>query len=65
MDEWVVTHLAEYDGKSLKSVSKGNFDLGTLEDKDEKKRAEETAGEYQDLIARVRRASTRASRTCA
>ena len=55
VDEWVVTHLAEYDGKSLKSVSKGDLDLGTLEDKDEKKRAEETAGEYQDLIARVKK----------
>ena len=55
VDEWVVTHLAEHDGKSLKSVSKGDLDLGTLEDKDEKKRAEETAGEYQDLIARVKK----------
>jgi molecular chaperone HtpG len=36
-------------------VSKGDLDLGTLEDKDEKKRAEETAGEYRDLIARVKK----------
>ncbi len=55
VDEWVVTHLAEYDGRSLQSVSKGDLDLGTLEDRDEKKRAEEMAGEHKELIARVKK----------
>ncbi len=55
VDEWFVTHLGEYEGKSLKSVSKGELDLGTLEDKDEKKRAEELAGAQKELVARVKK----------
>jgi len=32
VDEWVVSHLAEFDDKRLESVAKGNLDLGTLTD---------------------------------
>jgi molecular chaperone HtpG len=30
VDEWVVTHLTEFEGKSLKSVTQGELDLGKL-----------------------------------
>jgi len=43
VDEWFVGHLTEYKGKKLKSVAKGDLDLGDLEDegvKDEQKQAE-------------------------
>ncbi len=55
VDEWVVTHLAEHDGKPLKSVSKGELDLGALEDQEEKKRGAELAGEHKDLVERVKK----------
>jgi molecular chaperone HtpG len=55
VDEWVVAHLHEFDGKQLKSVSKGELDLGALEDKEEKQQIREAAGEYQDLIERIKK----------
>lgn len=32
VDEWVASHLFEFDGKSLVSVAKGKLDLGNLDD---------------------------------
>jgi HSP90 family molecular chaperone len=40
--------LNEFDGKKLKSVEKGEFDLGTdKEKKESKKKLEESAKEYE------------------
>ena len=55
VDDWAVTHLTEYSGKPLKSVSKGALDLGTLDDKEDKAAAETEAGEYKDLVERIRK----------
>jgi molecular chaperone HtpG len=38
VDEWMLSHLYEFDGKPLQSVAKGGVDLGKLQDEDEKKR---------------------------
>ena len=54
VDEWVVGHLTEFDGKHLQSVAKGGLDLGTLEDEAEKKEAEKAANEYRELIDKVK-----------
>ncbi len=54
VDEWVVGHLTEFDGKPLQSVAKGGLDLGTLEDEAEKKEAEKAADEYKELIDKVK-----------
>ena len=35
VDEWVVAHLPEFDGKPLVSVARGELDLGKLETDDE------------------------------
>jgi molecular chaperone HtpG len=53
VDEWVVGHLTEFDGKQLVSVAKGGLDLGKLEDEAEKKAQEEKAGELKPLIERI------------
>ncbi|MDQ3564186.1 MAG: molecular chaperone HtpG [Pseudomonadota bacterium] len=53
VDDWAVTQMTEYSGKPLKSVSKGALDLGALEDKEDKAAAE--AGEYKDLVERIRK----------
>ena len=43
VDEWVVGHLTEFDGKPLLSVAKGGLDLGGLEDEAERKERERDA----------------------
>ena len=54
VDEWVTSHLTEFDGKQLQSVAKGGLDLGTLEDAAEKEEAEKAADEYKELIEKVK-----------
>ena len=54
VDEWVVGSLTEFDGKQLQSVAKGGLDLGDLEDEEEKKAAEEAAGDLKDLIEKIK-----------
>ena len=54
VDEWVVGHLHEFDGKPLQSVAKGTLDLGKLEDEAEKKEQEKEAGEFKELIDRIK-----------
>lgn len=56
VDEWLVAHLTEFDGKSLQSVAKGSLDLGNLEDEEEKQAREKEANEYQDLTDKMKKA---------
>ena len=56
IDEWVVTHLAEFEGKRLQSVTKGDLDLGKLEGKEDKEQQEKTATEFKDLSDRIKSA---------
>ena len=53
VDEWVVSHLSEFDGKPLVSVAKGGLDLGKLEDEAEKKEQESAAGEFKELTEKI------------
>lgn len=54
IDEWLMSHLSEFDGKSFADVAKGELDLGDVEDEEEKKAQEETAKSKQDLVKRVK-----------
>jgi molecular chaperone HtpG len=54
VDEWMVAHLTEYEGKPLQSVAKGDLDLGKLEDEAEKKAQEGISEEFKELTARVK-----------
>ena len=55
VDEWLVSHLTEFDGKSLQSVARGDLDLGDVDD-DEAKAAREQADEaFKDVIERVQK----------
>ena len=56
VDEWVVGHLEEFEGKELQSVAKGGLDLGKLEDEAEKKEHEKQADEYKDLTQKIKTA---------
>jgi molecular chaperone HtpG len=54
VDEWLVGHLTEFDGKSLQSVAKGDLDLGKLEDEAEKQEQEKEAGEFKELTEKIK-----------
>ena len=54
VDEWMLSHLYEFDGKSLTSVAKGGVDLGNLLDEDEKKAAEATAETLKPLLDKLK-----------
>ncbi|RQO55482.1 molecular chaperone HtpG [Paucibacter sp. KBW04] len=56
VDEWMLSHLYEFEGKSLQSVAKGAMDLGKLQDEDEKKKAEEAAETFKPLLDKLKEA---------
>ena len=56
VDEWMLSFLTEFDGKPLTSVAKGDLDLGDLADAAEKETREKVAGEFKDLVERVKAA---------
>lgn len=56
IDEWLVTHLTEFEGKPLQSVAKGALDLGKLDDVEEKARQEQAATELKPLTERMAKA---------
>ena len=54
VDEWVVSHVTEFEGKPLVSVAKGGLDLGSLEDETEKKEREQESSDLSDLLGRIK-----------
>ncbi len=56
VDEWMLTHFYEFDGKPLQNVAKGAFDLGKLQDEEEKKQAEATAESFKPVLERLKAA---------
>lgn len=56
VDEWMLSHLYEFDGKPLQSVAKGAVDLGKLQDEAEKKQAEAAAQAFKPLLEKLQAA---------
>ncbi|HKJ10024.1 MAG TPA: molecular chaperone HtpG [Gammaproteobacteria bacterium] len=56
VDEWMVSHLTEFEGKPLVSVAKGELDLGEIEDEESKKEAEKAQDEHKDLLKHMQEA---------
>ncbi|WP_251976637.1 molecular chaperone HtpG [Salinicola avicenniae] len=54
IDEWLMSHLTEFDGKAFADVAKGDLDLDDMADEEEKKAQEETAKAKEDLVKRVK-----------
>ncbi|MFO1228225.1 molecular chaperone HtpG [Roseateles sp.] len=54
VDEWMLSHLYEFEGKPLQSVAKGSVDLGKLQDEEEKKKVEEAAEHFKPLLERLK-----------
>ena len=53
VDEWMLSHLREFDGKQLSSVAKGGLDLEALADDEEKKKQAEVADAFKPLVTRL------------
>ena len=58
IDEWLMSHLMEFDGKQLQDVAKGNLDLGDIEDEADKAAKEEQEEKFKDLVERVEKLLT-------
>lgn len=56
IDEWLMTHLTEFDGKSLVDITRGDLDLGEIDSEEEKKAQEESAKAKEGLAGRFREA---------
>jgi molecular chaperone HtpG len=56
VDEWMLAHLYEYEGKALQSVAKGAVDLGSLQDEEEKKAIEAAAEAFKPVQEKLKAA---------
>jgi molecular chaperone HtpG len=56
VDEWALNFMSDFDGTPMQSVAKGAVDLGTLQDEEEKKAAEEAAEAFKPLLAKLKEA---------
>ncbi|GGY43487.1 chaperone protein HtpG [Bacterioplanes sanyensis] len=56
VDEWMVSHLNEYDGKTFQDVTKGELDLDELADEGEKEQQKALEETHKDLVERVQKA---------
>ncbi|QHJ13746.1 Chaperone protein HtpG [Paraglaciecola mesophila] len=54
VDEWLMSHLTEFDEKSFQSITHGELDLGDLDDEDSKKAQEEAEKQVEGLTERVK-----------
>ena len=53
IDEWLMSHLHEFDGKSLQDITRGELDLGKLDDEAEKAEQEKREEAMKPLLERV------------
>ena len=56
VDEWMLSFLSEFDGKTLASVAKGDLDLGELADTQEKEQQRQVAEQSKELVEAVKAA---------
>lgn len=56
VDEWMMGHVREFEGKRFKDVSRGDLELGSLEGEADKAAAAEVAKESEKLLKRIQEA---------
>lgn len=54
IDEWLVSHLDEFDGKHLQSVAKGDLDLDKTETEEEKAAQEEVSKDFESVLKQIK-----------
>jgi molecular chaperone HtpG len=58
VDEWLVDHLREFDGKQLRNVARGELDFAAIQSDEEKQAQESLSKEHTELVERVKKALT-------
>ena len=53
IDGWMISYLSDYEGKHLQDITKGELDLGEIENEEEKKQQEEASKTYESLISQI------------
>jgi len=53
IDGWMISYLNEFDGKHLQDITKGELDLGDIENEEDKKQQEEASKEYESLVGQI------------
>ncbi|WP_125563931.1 molecular chaperone HtpG [Pseudoalteromonas rubra] len=56
VDEWMMSHLTEFAEKSFQSITRGDLDLGDMEDEESKKAQEESEKQVEGLVERIKEA---------
>jgi molecular chaperone HtpG len=56
VDEWLMSHLHEFDGKSLQDITKGELDLGELDTQEEKDQQQAETEKAKSLLERIKKA---------
>jgi molecular chaperone HtpG len=54
VDEWMMSHLTEFNEKQFASITRGDLDLGDLDDEETKKAQEESEKEVEGLVERIK-----------
>jgi molecular chaperone HtpG len=54
VDEWLMSSLFDYQEKKFESVTKGELDLGKLEDEAEKKEQEKTTEDFKEILEKIK-----------
>ena len=55
IDEWLMSHLMEFEGKKFQDVAKGSLDLGELEDPKEKAAHEAVEKQFVELLEHIQK----------
>lgn len=53
VDEWLTSNFTEFSGKTLQSVAKGDLDLGSLEDEQEKEEQKKVENTFESMVKQV------------
>jgi len=56
IDEWLVSHLTDFDSKQLQSVTRGGLDLGDMDDEETKQAQEKLEQEFDTVVSRIKTA---------
>jgi len=56
VDEWLVDHLREFEGKPLRNVARGELDIGAIQSEEEKQQRDALSKEHAALVERIKKA---------
>lgn len=54
IDEWLISHLMEFEGKSLHSVAKGDLDVSEIGEQESKEEQKKTEDEFADVLKKAK-----------